>query len=1245
MGSIAELVDTHPELLAKLRRFSFVETAQLAGSLLLNPTFHANTLRLEAFLHLAAIGCKGEVSPQRNDVADWLGRIMNDSPLARLEDPVEDVFVGCVNTSSGSFRVFRGILENGDFWTERVLLSLEGKCSFEPIGKIVSAVTSLLRLCDALAERANLRRYAAGYGQGFSRIVVPRWRDMEMSVQALRFNFEDLQGLGIDSGELKEFCFDPQSSEILLMEHLWNSTLERRPLVVVEDGIVLFAPSTVVRSALRFMIEKLAACGILNVAETFYAIENATLFVNEIGSRLDIDWLNLSPPEAVPGVPPVFPAFGRFDHDKYVVAISLGMEMGPAATEFHGYDELSPETSAGLDKYLKNCAAILETCEGFAGGLILVSMAGVGRAMLHVHSPLDARWRWLAAPLPDWLTMINSGECTAIRLWKLTDHQAALRRHSIDMMNLSGLPNLFAFWLKNDFRMVPLEMDISHTANFLNVGCNFTKAFRERVKQSNDIHSVLSHDGDSWVRVSRMNVRPIFQDDAQSLLYAELPGRGTSELKGCFQGSARIWWVAVAREDVSLTLRDLLFRLWECVLNWLERAAPVIEHHFTNLPDRSIEIRLALPDFPNWNSEKTRAGLSSDSSLSVSIEGKKRRVLLTIPEGFVSQFNQPQNIAERDLIGAMIDGTAMLSSTALGFPLRGEMIDRIAGNHDARYFHVIESHDLQQMLGGSGWPKPVFIADEDRAISALGLAQFICTPPESRIIFGLEETRTFLQDGVTKVWERVEERLKAFDRQQVIIAAFDALDEIGRDAQHWRMTARSVFALHEDRTEVHQVTHERRGLRGEANLANRILIETAQYACLPNSPKLFNQADHLSLLADISLLLNLAQHRDAIAFGYIEPSIKIHPNGELDLDMEFYNGTLAHFFSRRSADVTEAASADYDRYFEISQEKSDQSLGAEKRIADLEPLFLAEYGFGINQCLRVLDELTLRSREEGNANFRIDDRSMRILLEERCGFSTQEAKRFVEVFTLPIRTAWDKDLPALCRKEDVYPWRFRRQMSLLSKPFLELSKSPGTWVVSATFFEDSLAYFLGNIDSANFPQHNFRSEEMRRHWGAIVHKRGHEFSKQVEKVFGDTQFLTELEVEMTSIGAAKQGGFGDLDVVAWRPDSGVVYLVECKKLQPVNSVREVIQRLEDFQGDEKSKDSLGRHLRRVNWTQANLSGLAELTNIPSSKIVIRSLLVTSETVPMQFYKNIKFPPSQVVPIDLLGGYLSRPENR
>src|SRR5439155_15927688 len=109
-------------------------------------------------------------------------------------------------------------------------------------------------------------------------------------------------------------------------------------------------------------------------------------------------------------------------------------------------------------------------------------------------------------------------------------------------------------------------------------------------------------------------------------------------------------------------------------------------------------------------------------------------------------------------------------------------------------------------------------------------------------------------------------------------------------------------------------------------------------------------------------------------------------------------------------------------------------------------------------------------------------------------------------------------------------------------------------------------------------------------------------------------YKARTEVSLTELGARRNPDLGDVDVLAWADSATDVFITECKRLTPALTVREVIQRLEDFRGDERRKDRLGKHLARIAWLQKNRTGVQNITGIPAASISFRPLLVTSELV-------------------------------
>jgi len=367
-----------------------------------------------------------------------------------------------------------------------------------------------------------------------------------------------------------------------------------------------------------------------------------------------------------------------------------------------------------------------------------------------------------------------------------------------------------------------------------------------------------------------------------------------------------------------------------------------------------------------------------------------------------------------------------------------------------------------------------------------------------------------------------------------------------------------------------------------AEFANRLIVETVQYTAPSSGGRPFNQADHGALLAEFELLLTLAHHRDAIAYDYIAPELTILPRGDIEIDERFYEEVLKKYHSRRLDQHTERAAKSYDSYFPGPPSDEAENVSNNTSTTNgFEDAFGSEFGFTMDHLAKVLNnwhEVAVKTKHPGGL---VKNNEMVWMLTHGAEMSSDQAERFLARFTLPIRSAWNRDLPQGCNKEDVFPWRFRRRLSLLMRPLVQISANPRVWAVWVPAFEKAMRYITGNIANGRFPDQFFVSPKMRSYIGNRVDRRGHVFAERVREELQRLGLSTRLEIKMTELGASKQPDLGDVDVLAWRSGGKAVCAIECKSLTAALTVREIVQRLEDFRGDEKRKDSLGKHIRRT----------------------------------------------------------------
>ena len=230
------------------------------------------------------------------------------------------------------------------------------------------------------------------------------------------------------------------------------------------------------------------------------------------------------------------------------------------------------------------------------------------------------------------------------------------------------------------------------------------------------------------------------------------------------------------------------------------------------------------------------------------------------------------------------------------------------------------------------------------------------------------------------------------------------------------------------------------------------------------------------------------------------------------------------------------------------------------------------------------------------------------------------ARRFLDQFSLSTRPRWDKPPKGFNRK-DIYPWRFGRRLSFPTRPILKIDDSDDPLLIIAPgALRKGFAYVFGGAYNGRLEQAFFRTNEMRNVWWGKV-REGHTFNAKVAKALSEAGWQVRENIGLPELLNRKiERDFGDVDVLAWRPDRKEVLVIECKDLSFARNYSEIAALLSDYQGAEVEgeADNLRKHLNRVAFLQDNCGQLQRFTGVQEPRVV--SCLVCSGVVPMQYAK-------------------------
>ena len=1287
----------HPNfepLTRELAAYDREATVATIAGLLTVPAYQSASLRLELLLHLAACHCSGTRRITKRALVQWVNETLAALPVRHMEDPVEDVFVSNVIAGGGNYRLFEGSWEGNDFHLQLLLDLVYLTPAWKGDWKLRARIEGLLALSDAIASRAALERWATTRQEFPRSDVLRRLPELAALQQRVTFTQADLEALGVIPAAIAPFMANPSEAHDLPSQTVRRSPFLRRPLARFNGNIVVMLPTAISMAIRHASIDAAAEKDLIPQLQHDLDRHQADMLFGRIVGRLDLPSGYTSPtlmpppdtrvPRSVAGV-----AFVPFDIDKIAHVALLTDDLSDVHRTGVAADvEFADTAEKELTAFLVAGARMIR--DAGANGMTLLVVGGVGRGMSlslpRGDDGLPAEWRLLSFSLSDLQTFAVTEDASLLRLWKLQEHEAAAQAAGIAVANPNGALNLYAFWEQQGFELVAAEMPAPQAHGMMMIQADFLYRLRVATRRLTDVHAVRLGSV-AQLRVRRLHERPFFESAAHRPIYAADDLLAAGELAGVVESNDLVVWVFASRSHAPAA-RDTLYRTWDAILTWLDRLVPFLGRLVTVQRQSTSEqrgrridhaspfvrrFRLQLEDEEGWASDSLPAVPKPAARpwVSPAADATDDEIIIHLPVGFQALLNQPANAGERALLEEIaLDIVVSWSEVAPADDASGQehiraaVVDAVAecmGGPDAREMHVWHTTHPLDLIDSSDLGPPRFVQPEDAASWQLGLGARLGVkgdneaPPDeaaverprgSVVVDGAPESVQFLRRLVDLIWDELRSRLQALDRSTLIEMLARNVEAVFKDRVHWRRTARAITALH--RTEdVAAISMRRESERAVTGTASRVVMEMALCASPSSGGRQPSLIDVDWLVAGVALLLDAAADADAIRGGLAAPRVVVAPNGRVHTDREELEALVRRYGRDTHASEFRAAADAYDDLFRGEDEEITPSATADNagktssaRWDDQFRLaYESEYGIPFDRVIDAFAELIDLAGESGrvvvSTRGTIAER-----LRARRGFSAGEVDAFFSAVALEPRARWD-ETPAGFTKRDWEPWRFRRRLSVSARPMIVLGRSAeATCIYGVAQLGASLSYVSEGIRSAWFPMEYFRSAEMRQYRGTVADELGAEFEREIERLCSGAGWTARRSVQMSALGAPAR--LGDVDVLAWRPDAPVLWLIECKRLQPTRTISEIVERLRQFRGE--SNDLLAKHMRRVDWVREHMDAVRTKLRLPDNVGVVHPILVTSTRMPMQYATGLPLPQAHIVSVDdllpLLEGSLS-----
>ncbi|MCY3869907.1 MAG: hypothetical protein OXG87_10140 [Gemmatimonadetes bacterium] len=1206
---------------------------QLAG-LLTVPSLHANTLRIETAIHLTVANCEGSRNLKLAEIDHWLNQYLGNR-IAIYEDPVEDVFITNVETHEGNRRIFQGIWESSDYFVQAAINILSIHLALQECRNLLSPAFALLKLSDSVAERVGLRRWHNAPSTAKDKIGVACVSDRAERAQAVIFSDSELNAMGIKRHLLAPFILRYEDRQALKTETIGKSSLEKRPLIDFGDKVVLALPNAVSPAIRTFILSELRRRGYLSAFSRALATYQAKQVEGEVFKQLEQDVFSLKLPEFDRKTPPLHAWLLKYDVNKYLHVVLVHDRLDSLKPyDLSGFMTYPQELMTGLNDYISKTASYCMSLPDFNEGMTLLIMGGLGRGFALGFDECPDQWHLSAISISNLLMLGHLPDQPITRYLKYIKQRTWVDKEGVTIQDMSGDLNSFSYWRQSNYQIVPHDLAID-SPSMLIIENDWILVARQEVRNLVDRHVLKTTDG-IYVPVVRFFSNSYFKSVCDRPIYASLIHLSSGIFAGTVETARGPSWLVMIRESDEKFPR-FLYDIWEGFIGLYDRLVSEIESLYPDAPFGPVEIKLNADDVIDVDGilivEKNMKPQidTKVNEFEVTIQNKQRTAVVKLPPDFLQYFQQPENTGERIVLRSIAKGLISLhqdTNKNVDKDILEALLNKVISDPGMRILHAFPIDPIEQLKAKQN-QAPIFIAQEDFAFSKLKLSEGCTSATTIGEINSKVECNEFLHKVVDKIWSQIRSQLKQLDRASVIREALRVHEAIIYDREHWRRTAQAVQALHASEEDVIAISRGREADRVNTAISARTIIEMAICECPKTGGRQLSRWKLDELLAKVTLLLEVARVSDAVKNDLVTPRIELHPNGEYTIDHEFQSTVIKPFLESHFSKGFKTAVQEYRELYE-NESYDERKRPDEIFSSELIHASRVEFGLSLDEAVEGISKLMDLAVEYDSVIVETTLGDIKARLTSNRGLSVDASEAFVRSFGIFHRPQWDKP-PSGFTGKDIYPWRFKRRLSVTAKPLFVFGKQNNDKVLFGIgTLKQSILNLLGRIDEGHLPQEFFTSTEMKQYVGMVNDEKGHAFAQSVANKLCEKGWHTRNEVQMTELGASDK--LGDVDVLAWKP-SGEIQIVECKRLQLARTVAEFAEICRRFRGE--AKDELGKHVKRVEWIRANAACLQHIVGFLPDPSNIDDRLVTNVDVPMTYLTSLPIEADKIGPLKLL----------
>lgn len=677
--------------------------------------------------------------------------------------------------------------------------------------------------------------------------------------------------------------------------------------------------------------------------------------------------------------------------------------------------------------------------------------------------------------------------------------------------------------------------------------------------------------------------RNIFTDTASNSLKVALLAKFTC---------VNIWIFSPEIQDFQSV--NLYFSIIDSISYWLAECTEIIER--SNFTVDMIKIQINLTGNSAEYYEGTEQTVNWKDGVFFTADDNKITFTWT-PEAYRA-LNYKDNSVEKEMIEHIFD---VLSKFTIEGNIEIKQLINIFVNPMKKKFFALDYTNnpyLKPLVDGN--IRKIKSEDENELLDDIGSA-VLSSGKWSYGIVNDEDRSTIANYVVGHLYELLQEQVK--ELQSIYFVELVCLDL--EKVMYNLMLAQSRYAYD---IACYPEKHEKMFEDfNELNKTSRALKFLAEYiaACPPNGTQILGEWKYEKLLAICSLIIDWAYKNDLFYYKIFNTPVELLSSDRVGMKQAEFNKLHSINFKEREMQLNYSSSYDF-------REKLPRT-DFPNIVEELNIAFLDEYKFSFDDFCNCIFGMLSYGDEISDEVKKVNKNTLvSWLVENGTDLNGEIIEKVLRYISLTKRKNYLKP-ESPYRPEDVYPWRFNRELSFTRRPVV-IREHEVIWGNRQLFH--MLKFTIDLIYEGKLKT---RGNKLTKLIGKISNKRGDDFNNDVfNKIKATTGFIVDKNIKKINhkhIADEKGNTLGDIDVLYIIPKRKRIVLAEVKDFSYSKSPYEMdCEYKKMFVDIDDRKSFATKHKKRAEWMSQHLEDVKKQFGLAGNGWTVKSIFIVSEPI-------------------------------